>query len=538
MSGGKAIENPSEFVKGLSTEELRKLLAETTQEAESIQLATAFQRFQPLPYQLPFLRSEAEVRAFIAANQIGKTATGAITTISAALGDKPLALGGTGNGRWPRDKMRGKRFFVGGETFDSLRDNIIPKLREYVNQGSMLKGPPKRNAQGLDVTWRFVTGAEVHLMSYQQPTDAFEGAPWDGAWFDEPPPQTIFNAVRRGLMARNGWTIMTMTPLKEPWVLDELIRPSEDEAHPLHGKVEVFGARMEDNCIEHHGGYLPHDRIESFLASLPKNERKAREFGEFLDLQGLEFDYVTDETHVVPDFDTYRAWPIIEIVDPAMKRPLHVMWFSVDPDEYWYCVHAALIPNDGFRRMVMDIQKHRGFVGRQPDVAIMDQRGGQHRVDIDRQMDWFQKFHEAGLRYERSTDGHVQSLHDWLRPQFDPVKGERMVPKLRFFRSVADMDQGPMWGFRRFVWSPTDSTRRQYEQKGKDWVDCAMYARLANLTFRRLSAREAGPESRTSLASTYSSERKQSPQSWRKDRRSLSSSYGTAWNSLIPKGYS
>jgi phage terminase large subunit-like protein len=536
--GGKAIEDPSAYVKGLSTEELRKFLAETTQEAESIQQATAFQRFQPLPYQVPFLRSEAEVRAFIAANQIGKTATGAIVTISAALGDKPVSLGGTGKGRWPRDKMRGKRFFVGGETFDSLRDNIIPKLREYVSQGSMLKGPPKRNAQGLDVTWKFVTGAEVHLMSYQQPTDAFEGAPWDGAWFDEPPPQVIFNAVRRGLMARKGWTIMTMTPLKEPWVLDELIRPSEDESHPLHGKVEVFGARMHENCSECHGGYLPHARIESFLASLPPNERKAREFGEFLDLQGLEFDYVTEETHVIPDFDSYRSWPIVEIVDPAMKRPLHVMWFAVDPDEYWYCVHAALIPNDGFRRMVMDIQKHRGFVGRQPDVAIMDQRGGQHRVDIDRQMDWFQKFHEAGLRYDKSTDGHVQSLHDWLRPQFDPVKGERMVPRLRFFKHVADMDQGPLWGFRRFVWSPTDSTKRQYEQKGKDWIDCAMYARLAGLTYRRLAARgEDAPESRPSLASSYTTRTDPRPHPRREKRPSLSNSYG-AWTKMIQRGYS
>lgn len=534
--GKKIVDDPAKFVAGLSDEELKKLLVETTHEAEEIQKTTAFQRFQPLPYQIDFLKSDAEVRAFIAANQIGKTATGAIVTIGAALNDKPVALGGSGAGRWPRDKLRGKRYFVGGETFDSLRDNIIPKLREYVSQGSMLKGPPKRNAQGLDVTWKFVTGAEVHLMSYQQPTDAFEGAPWDGAWFDEPPPQTIFNAVRRGLMARNGWTIMTMTPLKEPWVLDELIRPSEDPEHPLHGKVEVYGARMEDNCREHHGGYLPHDRIESFLASLPPKERKAREFGEFLDLQGLEFDYVTDEAHVVPDFDTYRAWPIVEIVDPAMKRPLHAMWFAVDPDEYWYCVHAALIPNDGFRRMVMDIQKHRGFVGRQPDVAIMDQRGGQHRVDIDRQMDWFQKFHEAGIRYERSTDGHVQSLHDWLRPQFDPVKGERLVPKLRFFRHVADMDQGPIWGFRRFVWSPTDSTRKQYEQKGKDWVDCAMYLRLANLTHRRLSAREDGLESRSGLAATYSSNR-DSPKPQRRKGPALSSSYGP-WEKLIQRGYS
>lgn len=528
----------------LTDDELREHLRTLTEQGDGLLRSTAFLRFKPLKYQEPWFAADEEIRPVVAPNQQGKTTWGAIESISGCIGDRPIALGGNDRARPLRNSKKGYRALVAGESFDALRDNVLPKFNEFISPG-MLMGQPKKNAEGFPYLWRFQSGAEMVLMSYQQEVSVFEGAVWDRAWFDEPPPQAIFNAVRRGLMARQGRTDLSLTPLKEAWLLDELLIPGRDEESPLFGAVAIFPEiDIHSNCSACNPGVgiLPHDRILTFLALVPPAERAAREFGTFSAVADLEFAYVTSDTHVVPDIDVKRfGWPVVEVVDPAMKRPLHVGWFAVDPDENWYWFHAAQVPNDGFQRMVKDIQNHRRFVGRQPDRAIMDRRGGKHRIDADLQHDWFMKFHAAGILYEESVDTHVQTLHDWMRPTYNPMNGDKAVPKLRICQSVADMVKGPLWAFRRFVWvaDPTKRDRRVYDQTGKDWVDLAMYLRAADLKYKRLARDEDG-QSRSEAALALSYSRGEGPVDRRGRRTSLAESYNRSrdWTKLIPRGYS
>ena len=82
-----------------------------------------------------------------------------------------------------------------------------------------------------------------------------------------------------------------------------------------------------------------------------------------------------DDTYVVPDIDVRRwAGRVVEVVDP-MKRPALRLAPTVDPDENWYWFHAAQVPNDGFSRMVRDIQRTGASSG-DSRMAIMDGRGG------------------------------------------------------------------------------------------------------------------------------------------------------------------
>ena len=547
MAHEKSEKSPD--LSSLTPEQLAEELRSLTEQTDAIVNSTGFLRFTPLKYQLPWYEAENEIRPVVAPNQQGKTTWGAIETISGCTGMRPIALGGKDQARPQRGSRRGYRALVSGESFDALRDNVLPKFSEFISPG-MLQGPPKKNAEGFPYLWRFATGAEAVFMSYQQDVSVFEGAVWDRAWFDEPPPQAIFNAVRRGLMARRGRVDLSLTPLKEAWILDELIEPGKDPDSPLYGAVAIFPPiDIHANCAQCNPGVgvLPHDRILTFLALIPPAERAAREFGIFAGVADLEFPYVLDDTHVVPDIDVRRwGWPVVEIVDPAMKRPLHCGWFTVDPDENWYWFHAAQVPNDGFSRMVRDIQAHRRFVGRQPDLAIMDRRGGKHRIDADLKQDWFEKFRRAGIDYRESVDTHVQTLHDWLRPSYNPSAEQKEVPKLRICRSVAEMQKGPLWAFRRFVWvaDPSKRDRKFYEQTGKDWVDLAMYLRAAEPTFKKLLRDEGPLASGSPLAMSYQQSDVDDPGERRTRSRggapSLAESYMTPsdWRHLIPRGYS
>jgi phage terminase large subunit-like protein len=286
----------------LSVEELQSLGAKLAEKEATLKRHGAFPLFKPLWYQKEWFDCEKKIIALLCGNQVGKTEFGAVRVLSTCLGCKPVALGGQPPQRWEDLQRPGIRALVCGENFTTaIPKTILPKLQRYITD-QMLSRQPKKNAGNkLPEVYFFRSGAELHIQSYDQAVSSFEGPVWDIVWFDEPPPQAIFTAVRRGTMSKQGVILITATPLKEPWMHDQIVIPSEDEDDPMHDMAAVFRADIEWNCKEHHKGFLPHAEIQSFLASLPKHERIARERGEFLDLSGLEFSYLKRETHVCPD---------------------------------------------------------------------------------------------------------------------------------------------------------------------------------------------------------------------------------------------
>lgn len=492
----------------MSTDELVAYIEKAQSDVTNLQKAHRFTNFTPLSFQKPWFLAKNQIRAILCGNQLGKSTAGAIEVLANALGFYPKALGGQTPIQIPVGNKEGFRILAAGETFDvGLRDTILPKLKYYITE-DMLSGRPKRGAHSFETEFNFKSGAKLILMSYQQPAAAFEGPQWDLVWFDEPPPRETFNAVRRGCMARDGKILITATPLKEPWMWDDLILPASDPEHPSYGSVAYFQSDMHENCHECHGGYLPHRQIQSFLSTLPSHERAAREQGIFLDLQGLEFHYFNEETHVVEDFDIPPTWPIIEVCDPSMKRGLYNIYATCSPQDKWYVFHAAHIADGAFSTICEDLKKvYKEKLPRSPDLSIMDQRGGKHSLNKLTQTNWFDELRNNGVRFVPSTDVQIQTLHDWLRPKWDQ-DAEKHIPKLRFFKSVAGMDKGPVWGLKRFVWDPMSSKARQYRQVGKDWTDCVRYlSGHPGLKFHLLT-RGWGPqalEKRLSVAANYAS---------------------------------
>ena len=490
-----------------TTEELRGLVKDGETVERGMMRETAFSRHRPLPFQREWydacVNKTHKVVCLFCGNRVGKTTLAANIAVGRCLGYfSPGVSGVPLPDVWPVDSQVGKRYLMAGESFEvSLRDVIVPKLKDFVT-GDMLAKPPRLNSNGVPVVWTFVTGAELILMSYQQAVDSFEGAPWDGVFLDEPPPWEIFSAVSRGTLEREGQIIITATPLKQPWMLDELLAPAQDPEHPSYGTVVEFKADMWQNAVSN-GGVIPDREIAGFLSRLPEKERAAREFGLFADMQGLEFDYMTDDTHVVPEFEVPAGWPLVEVNDPSMKRGLFVCWFVVDPEDYWYCIQAKVIADGAFDEMHQRLQKWRDVLGRMPEVYIMDQRGGAHEINKDLRTTWFDEFRKRGTYYEPSQEVPMQTLHGWLRPKWDPKK-EKFLPKLRMTSRVAREERGPLWGFRRFQWNPNESKKRQYNQPGKDWVDDFRYlAGHRGLTFLRLARNPDSYASAPRIATSY-----------------------------------
>jgi phage terminase large subunit-like protein len=287
---------------GLTREQLAALKQRHAGVLADTQRRGRFTLFKPLKHQEPWFRSEKQIVLVIGGNQMGKTTSGAIKLLSSALGCLPSSLGGTTPVSWDRLDCRGQRYLIVAESFQTvIAKTILPKLAEYLTTEMQARAPKKNPGTKLPELFYLRSGAEVHIQSYEQDPASFEGPVWDGVWFDEPPPQAVFNAVRRGTIAKKGWIWITATPLREAWMRDTIVKPAEDEDDPMHDFADVYGGRMHDNCQDCFGGYLPHAYILGYLASLPPEERAVRERGEFFNSSDLAFGTVSDQLHVIGD---------------------------------------------------------------------------------------------------------------------------------------------------------------------------------------------------------------------------------------------
>lgn len=97
---------------------------------------------------------------------------------------------------------------------------IVPELIKWAPRGWYTT---KSNEQGVEYYWTWNNKSTFTLMSYTQDDDLFESFRAQGAWEDEPPPKSKHTALSRGLLLDNGKTLMTLTPLKEAWILDDIV---------------------------------------------------------------------------------------------------------------------------------------------------------------------------------------------------------------------------------------------------------------------------------------------------------------------------
>lgn len=277
--------------------------------------------WNPHHQQLKFLTSKAKTRIVLGGNRSGKSEAGCVEAVSQCLGYRPYL---------PKDhpayktelKIPCKGRICGEDYRNHIGNVIIPKLRQWIPRRELKD--VKKNPQGVEVLWVFRNGSTLELMTYEQDSDKFEGADTDFIWFDEPPPRQIYVAAYRGLVDRGGRCWFTMTPLKEPWIKNELW----DKQNKPGFDVDGFIFDINDNI----GFGLTDKNVKDFEQILSPDEIEARLRGRFMHLSGLvykQFDYAT---HVVKPFEIPPDWSIYVAIDPHPRTPHAVLFMAVAPD--------------------------------------------------------------------------------------------------------------------------------------------------------------------------------------------------------------
>ncbi len=204
---------------------------------------------------------------------------------------------------------------------------IVPFLEEWLDSSLILR--KFRNPIGIPVKWTLKNGNQFDILTHEMTTEQFEG--WKGhiAWFDEPPPRDKYIATLRGLVDYSGRDWLTLTPLTQPWIYDDIYSNSDPN-------VKVITCDIKDNP------YLSKDAIHEFERMLTQEEKEARLHGKFMHLSGLVYKEFDPQMHICEPPRVQEGWTRYMAIDPHERTPTAVLWLAVDPkgnhwlyDELW-----------------------------------------------------------------------------------------------------------------------------------------------------------------------------------------------------------
>jgi phage terminase large subunit-like protein len=328
----------------LSPEERARVEHEVA-ELERIYDVDALQRLRPnCSEQDRYMASTTRTTAGFAGNQAGKTTA---LVGKALIQHAPLD-------RLPARLHRYKRFGFGREPVQGrivnpgaklLKSGILPAFRQWTPRYMLRDGSFDRSWHSQDQILEFVDPyGFIDFLTYEQELDKFGSVQRHYVGYDEPPPREIRDEGLARLMRFDGFEMFAMTPLKANtgWVRRELWRKREA------ADITVCKWSIHDNKA------LSPAAVAYFLSQLPNDLwRKAREFGDFVDIGGLIYPGFEDALvkGCPPDpagahkFLLERVKGLRDYViaiDPGIRNAA-IIWIGFDRDNRALVFHEQLL---------------------------------------------------------------------------------------------------------------------------------------------------------------------------------------------------
>ena len=275
--------------------ELAKLI-ETLQFAKDQKTFHKLRFFRPYMKQQEFMNAGAHFRErlLIAANQVGKSYSGAAETAMHLTGEYPVDWIG-------RQWTRPIKAWAAGESGQVVRDvsqkllcgepgvdtmlgtGMIPK-DAFVERPSLARGVTDAydtvQVKHLAPDGRSVDGISVlRFKSYEQGRAKFQGETIDMAWCDEEPSMDVYGEILTRITATSGMVFTTFTPLKG---MSEVVRRFLNDAD-----ANRFHINMTIDDAEH----IPAEERNAIIAGYPEYQREARANGVPMQGEGLVFPY-------------------------------------------------------------------------------------------------------------------------------------------------------------------------------------------------------------------------------------------------------
>lgn len=338
--------------------------------------------------QLAFHRCPKRNRWVFGGNRTGKTECGAVETIWRARGTHPYRANRANTTGWVVSLSR-----------EVQREVAQRKILDYLNPDwidsiSMATGKSDRPQNGVidHLTVKNVFGgtSEICFKSCEMGREKFQGASLDYVWFDEEPPEDVYDECRMRVLDRAGDLYGTMTPLKGLTFAYRKIFLNED------GDPEIWHETMEwrDNP------FLDETEIERLSSGMDAAALDGRRYGRFSCAEGLVYPEFDESVHVIEPFDVPFEWQDKLSIDPGLNNPLSCHWYAVDGDgtifvtaEHYVAGKDAAYHIDAIKRRSAALNWHTGADGRYE--ALIDAAANQKTLAATKSIT--ELFYEGGI---------------------------------------------------------------------------------------------------------------------------------------------
>ncbi len=389
-------------------------------------------------------QSTAKRRLVLGGNRSGKTCFGSADVVHHFLGTHPF-----------RENRVPMKIKVLGEDFPNHMNNVLmPWLLDRIPKNAIKK--LGKTSQGFVNKIIGYNGSTIDIMVYEQDIGKFESFDADMAWFDEPPPRPIYDGVRRGLIDRNGYELFTLTPIKEPWIYNDLWMPALEGTL---GNTETFVLQTECNP------YLNEDALTDLKQMFSEETQDARLRGQFSHLSGLIYKAFLRSSHVVPYFEWPRDWPVYMCIDPHPKKPHAVTWMGVTDKDQKVVLDElkAACAVEELAKKILQIEAKKGYrvVDRLIDTSI----GSLDRTDQKQLL----ASYGIRCRFAKKHDDVMPGIQR-VQQMLTPVKGNdgHYIDLV-----VRDNCRGHILEFMSYVWD--DSVVHRPKKTYDDYMDNVRY---------------------------------------------------------------
>lgn len=360
-------------------------------------------------------------------NRTGKTECGAVEAVWFARGIHPF-----------RNIDRPTKGWVVSLTQEVQRDVAQEKIlsylpKEWIEKIVMRRGREDSPDAGVIdfILVKCVHGglSVIGFKSCDQGRQRFQGTSQDWIWFDEEPPEDIYDECRMRVLDTCGEIWGTMTPLMGlTWVHDRIYL---NEGHDPEAWHETMC--WQDNP------FLNAEEVRMLEALLPESERESRQYGKFMGHEGLVYREFDENVHVIRPFAVPREWMDKLSIDPGLVNPLSCHWYALDGDgnifvvaEHYAAGHDARWHTDRILKICEDLHWPQTYNGRVE--ALMDSAALQHTLAADKSV--AQLFYDYGISVNTAVNKNVwtgiQRVKQYLSRAQD-------VPHLYIFENCTEM---------------------------------------------------------------------------------------------------
>jgi len=410
----------------------------------------------PTSKQESFHKSDKKIRAAFGGNRSGKTTCGGLEFLFHTTGIYP---------KWyPHElRMKGavKGRIIARDFQKGVGEIIIPFLEEWLDMSIVQR--KLRNTMGIAVKWILKNGSVFDILSHEQDVEQFEG--WKGhiAWFDEPPPRDRYIATLRGLVDYHGRSWLTLTPLTQPWIYDEIYTKQDSN---------IFTVTMDIRDNPH----IPAAAIADFERTLTEEEKEARIHGRFLHLTGLVYKEFDPNIHICESVNVGERWTRYFAIDPHERMPTACLWLAVDPHGNHFIYDELWLGDMDIEQISHAIHAQEGDL--KPQVRMIDPHNDKDNVaaggfNIRKEL---MKYGVFCQRANSDPQLGKSRIRQALKPQYSQVlKSE--APQLRIGRNCTQT----IYEFQHYVWDEYKRNKEEYDQKEKvkkkndHFMDCLRY---------------------------------------------------------------